>query len=242
MNRKQLLFITILIFALAIFSYKVAFAFFSSQATSNNNTFTAAEVFATPTPVPPTVKISEVQITGDPGDAGHDFVEFYNPTSTPFDLNGHRLVKRSGSSPNDTTIKSWTTTAIVPAHRFYLWASTDDGFNATVSADTATAQNIGNNNSIALRFGAEDTGIIIDALSWNSASESLKEGTEFDPDPGANQSIERKALSTSTSSSMAIGGSDELKGNGFDLNNNATDFILRTVSQPQNTSNLTESP
>lgn len=238
---KKIIILTIITLVLAIASYKIAFALFSSQATSTNNTFAAAEVFATPTPVPPTVRISEVQITGNPGDAGHDFVELYNPASTPFNLNGHRLVKRSGSSPNDTTIKSWTTTAIVPAHGFYLWASTDDGFNVTISADTATAQNIGNNNSIALRFGAEDTGIIIDALSWNDASESLQEGTEFDPDPGANESIERKALSSSTQATME-GGVDALKGNGFDANNNATDFILRTVSQPQNSTSGTESP
>ena len=38
------------------------------------------------------------------------------------------------------------------------------------------------------------------------------------------------------------GGVDALKGNGFDAGDNATDFILRTASQPQNGSSASETP
>ena len=241
MNVLNKLLILTLFATIGFMSLRGVSAFFSDTETSTGNVFQASAVFPTPTPDIPTLVISEVQITGGPGDAGHDFVEFYNPTNAPFDLDGHRLVKRSGSAAVDTTIKSWTDSTIVPAYSFYLWASTDEAFNVTVGADAATSDNIGSNNSIALRFGVENTGTIIDALSWNDASASLKEGTEFTPNPGANQSMERKALSTSTQATME-GGADAAKGNGFDAGNNATDFILRLVSEPQNSGSAAESP
>lgn len=247
MKGRFLILLLLFILTVGFVSFKVTHALFSDSANSNNNTFAAAEVFPTPTPdltgIATHVVISEVQIsTSGPSGTNHDFVEFYNPTLSSFDLNGHRLVKRTGSSPNDTTIKSWTSSAIIPAHGFYLWASSDDGYSASISADISTAENIAPSNSIALRFGSEDTGTIIDALSWNSAAQSLKEGTEFSPNPGDNQSLERKALSTSTASAMMSGGSDEFKGNGYDAGNNSTDFILRTTSDPQNSSSGTEIP
>lgn len=244
MKTPKILFLSLFIFVLAVFSYKVTYSLFSDTGSSTSNTFTAAAVFATPTPAPPTLKISEVQITASgAGNTDHDFVEFYNPTSSPFDLNGHRLVKRTGSSSVDSSIKSWTLETLVPAHGYYLWASShDSSFPASIGADTSTTDTIAASNSIALRNGSENTGAIVDALSWNSASQSLKEGTEFSPDPGDNQSMERKALSTSTSASMAIGGIDEIKGNGFDSNDNSTDFVLRLVSQPQNSSSAIETP
>jgi len=239
MKSRYLILSLLFIFSIGFISYRVTHALFSDTAQSQDNTFSAADVFP---PQTDHIVISEVQITAGPGATDHDFVEFYNPTSSPFDLNGHRLVKRTGSSPNDTTMKSWTSSAIIPAHGFYLWASSDDGYGVSIGADESTAANIAPSNSIALRFGAEDIGTIIDALSWNSASQSLKEGTEFSPDPTANQSMERKALSSSTASSMAVGGADEFKGNGFDLNDNATDFILRTLSQPQSSTSSAEIP
>lgn len=251
MNKTKILLALTVIPVLALFSYKATFSFFSNQANSTSNIFAAASTFPTPTPTPtPTpipgianhVVISEVQITGGTGATGHDFIELYNPTSTNFDLNGHKLVKRSGTTATDTQIKSWTTSTIISSHGFYLWASnSDSSFPASITADTSTSLTLATENSIALRQGALDTGTIIDSLSWNSASQSLKEGTEFSPDPSANQSMERKAYSTSTATSMN-GGADDTKGNGYDIDNNATDFVLRIVSQPQNSSSATEIP
>lgn len=216
------------------------FAYFSDTEQSNNNTFTASAIF--PQPIANHIVISEVQIDGGPTNTTHDFIELYNPTNSPLDLNGHRLIKRPGNSPNDTTIKSWTSSTIIQAHGFYLWASSNDQDSPFIAiADTTTTESLGADTSIALRNGPENTGALVDVLSWNDGS-TLVEGNEFDPDPGINQSMERKALSSSTASSMAISGTDEFKGNGFDSNDNATDFVLRAVSQPQNTSSATESP
>lgn len=252
---KRFLFLTIfLITVLGLISYKITHAFFSNTGSSTGNIFAASEVFPTATPsATPTISISptpsianhavisEVQINGGPGEADHDFIELYNPTDSVFDLNGHRLVKRTGNSSTDTTIKSWTTSTLIPAHGFYLWANNSDStFPTTIGADTSTNQDLTASHSIALRSGAENTGTVVDALSWNEGS-TIGEGTVFSPNPDGDQSIERKALSTSDATSMTSG-ADVSKGNGFDLNNNSTDFILRTVSQPQNSTSTTETP
>ncbi len=224
-----------LIFVTAFYFTAGTAAYFSDTANSTNNTFQASQIFTNH------LVISEVQARGsNPNGAAKDFVELYNPTNSPIDLNGYRLVRRNGNDPTDVTLKSWTSSTIIPAHGFYLWANSEHGFGASIGADTETTLNINNSASVALRFGPEDTGTIIDAVSWHAAASSLQEGTAFPTDPGQGESLERKASPTSTVATMLAG--DALKGNGSDSNDNSADFVLRTVSQPQNSSSATESP
>jgi len=234
---------------LTFLSFRFVSAFFTDSANSNDNTFTAAAEFPTASPSG-TIVISEVQTNGGTGGGqdqltDRDFIELYNVTAVPINLNGYRLVKRTGSGvPTDTTIIAFNATHEIPAHGYFLWASSESpGFAASISANVTTSQTLATpNNSIALRNGPVDTGTIIDALSWSSTANSLVEGAKFTPDLDASQSMERKALSASTVLSMGIGGVDEFKGNGLDSGNNATDFILRTTSQPQNKNSATEAP
>jgi signal peptidase I len=200
---------------------------------------------AVPTPTPESnnianhIVISEVQIDGGPGKADHDFIELYNPTGSTMNLDNYRLVSRTGNSSSDSLIKSFTSSAIVPAHGFYLWASKGDTtFPASIGADASTSASLTSSMSVALRNGPNDTGTIIDALSWNNGS-TFGEGTNANIPPD-NGSLERKALSTSDFTSMTSG-IDALKGNGYDSNNSSTDFILRAVSQPQNSGSAPES-
>lgn len=191
--------------------------------------------------------ISEVKITGGTSMTSNDFIELYNPTSTDINLTGVRLVKRSTSATTDTDIVIWTNSTVphvIPAHKYLLWANSANGFSASasVSADFSTTDTLSTNDSIALRNGLKDTGIIIDAVAWGSGHIApLIEGTAFASNPGANQSIERKAYITSTQATME-GGVDSTHGNQFDSQNNAADFILRNISQPQNSSSAIEIP
>ena len=41
---------------------------------------------------------------------------------------------------------------------------------------------------------------------------------------------------------MGAGGADQLKGNGFDSDDNASDFIVRTAREPQNSASPAEAP
>ncbi|MBI2028039.1 MAG: signal peptidase I [Candidatus Levybacteria bacterium] len=242
-------FVPILLIGLAI---PIAFAFPSDTETSSNNVFTAAEDFfvdssTTPTPPPPPtafgiadhIVISEVQIATS-GATTSDFVELYNPTSSSINLSGFHLVKRTSTGTSSANLKAFSSSDIIPAHGFYLWASTDGGYATQIGADVSTGENITSNNSVAL---LDSSDVIVDAVAWGSGHTApLIEGSAFSINPGANQSMERKALSTSTVATMDIGGADEFKGNGFDLDDNSTDFILRTLSQPQNSGSLIEMP
>lgn len=171
--------------------------------------------------------ISEIQIAGIGVD--DDFIELYNPTDSPYNLNGHRLVKRSSAGTTDTSIKAWNSETLIPARGYYLWANS--GWTPSVTPDTTTAATLAANNGFALRLGAEDTGTIVDSVGLGSATNVFVETSAFPTNPEAGQSIERKP-----------GDSDPTGGNGTDTNNNANDFAIRATSEPQNTSSTNEPP
>ena len=178
---------------------------------------------------PDHIVINEVQITGGTGQTYNEFIELFNPTSTPFDLQGYQLVKRA-SSTNDTPIKSWTSSDerhIIPAYGFYLWAHTRYA-NLGVNPDTSTGGNthsgfLAEDNGVALR--QTTTGTIIDSLAWGTATNAFVEGTAYAENPTANQSLERKRPET---------------GSRQDLNDNSQDFSLQLTPSPQNTQSAIE--
>lgn len=161
--------------------------------------------------------ISEIQIDGTT--ANEDFVELYNPTDSPIDLNGHRLVKRSSAGVSDDSIKSWTSETIIPANSYYLWANSS--WTPAVAPDASGSATLAANNGVALRFGAEDTGTIVDSVAWGTATNAFVETAPFATNPVDGASMERV---------------------GDDTDNNSLDFVLREVSDPQNSASVTASP
>ena len=140
--------------------------------------------------------ISAVQTTGGEGKTNDDFIELYNPNTTPFNLNGYRLVKRSGAGTTDSSIKSWSADTYIPPHSFYLWANTN--FTAlTPAADSTTSSTLADNNGIGLRFGANDTGTLVDSLSWGTANNGFVSTGLANPEGG--KSIVRTNLFESPS-------------------------------------------
>jgi len=160
--------------------------------------------------------ISEIQITGGPGKTHNDFIEIYNPNNQPVNLKGHRLVKRTKSGTSDSSIKSWTSDAFVPANGYYLWVNSN--YSDLVSiANVSTSATIAADNGVAIRFGPVNTGIIIDSVSWGEAQNIFVEGAVFPINPVVNQSIQRK-----------------LQNNTFvDTNNNVEDFGLQNCPSPK---------
>lgn len=135
--------------------------------------------------------ISAVQITGGTGHTQEDFVELYNPTDLPIDLNGMRLVKRTATGITDSLIKSWSQPTVILAHHFYLWANS--GFaGITTIADVTTSTTLADNNGVALRYGQNDTGVIIDSVSWGSSANGF--AVVSDENPIANNSLQRTDL------------------------------------------------
>jgi len=154
--------------------------------------------------------ITELQTSGGPGLTQNDFIEIFNPTDADIDLQGYRLVKRAKTSTSDTTIKSWTASVVIPGKTYYLWANSSYA-DLAGSADATTTQTIADNNAVALRFGAEDTGDLIDAVAWGENISGLGEGAVFSENIPDNASLERLA----------------------DTDNNQTDFTVNNTPSPR---------
>ena len=171
---------------------------------------TSNQTAAVSEPVPSTgsgqakILISEIQITGGTGKSNNDFIELYNPNNFQVNLSGYRLVKRTKVGESDTSIKSWTSDAFIPAKGYYLWANSDYA-DIALAPDAATSVTLANDNGVAVRFGAENTGTIIDSVGWGLAANNFVEMAVFNENPIANQSISRRSEN--------------------DTNNNSVDFI-----------------
>lgn len=163
--------------------------------------------------LPSDLVISRVQITGGTGKTDNDFISIYNKTNSVIDLAGLRLVKRTQSGTSDTTIKSWIDPFLLNPGVIYTWANSNNNFAESINADTSSTQTISNDNGIALRQGAENTGTIIDSMGWGGAQNIFVETLAFAQNPGANEILERI--------------------NNQDTNNNSLDFrILNGVVAP----------
>ncbi len=165
------------------------------------------------------ILISEIQVTAGAGKTEYDFIELYNPNDFQVNLNDYRLVKRTQAGTSDTSIKSWTTDVFILARGYYLWTNSSYA-DIPVVPDATTASTISNDNGAAIRFGAADTGVIIDSVAWGGAQNVFIEGSVFPTNPGANQSIQRK-FHPSTSSGF------------IDTDNNAEDFEIQSCPSPK---------
>ncbi len=163
--------------------------------------------------------ISTVQITGGVGRTNEDFVELYNPNSEPVNLNGYRLVKRTGNAQTDSSIKSWTADVFIPAHSFYLWANS--GFTSiSVIPDVTTSSTLSDNNGVALRFGAIDSGQLVDSLAWGTTANGFTNVVTTNPHAG--ECVSRSSLF-------------ELQGYGIVISNprnSTTQFLPPVVDNP----------
>jgi len=198
------------------------------------------------------VVISEVQTAGGGASAASDeFIELFNRTPDPVDLSSWSIQYKDGASANlssgSPAIKL-NLNGTIPGHGFFLIANSSGyDYGGTKSADltytdaTFALSAAGGtiflvNNQTAVTSPTAQT--IQDKVGWGSGS-IYAEGSPVSA-PAANGSVERKAFPEATTTSMTTG-IDAGMGNGFDSKNNLTDFIVRTTSDPQNTTD-SESP
>jgi hypothetical protein len=177
------------------------------------------------------VVISEVQVSGDGATPANDeFVELYNPTSSTVSLANWKLTKKTPGGTESNLIS--TMSGNISSHGYFLIARSE--YNGSVTPDaTYSSALIASDNTVLLY---DNTATIVDKVGFGTATD--KEITTV-ANPAANHSVERKANSTSTLASMTTG-ADQFAGNGEDTDNNATDFIIRTVSDPQNSQSAIE--
>lgn len=184
--------------------------------------------------------ISEVQTAGVTAD--DEFIELYNPTDHEISLDGWSIQYQSAQG-SAYAKKNFESEAVVAPHGFFLIAR-GDGYvqNTTSPADMLhkSFSLSGDGGTVyimattALVPSATATQII-DRLAWGTAGSE----TTPAPTPAPKQSIERKAYATSTTE-MLINGLHRAMGNAWDTDNDAQDFIVRTIPEPQNTTSLPE--
>jgi len=199
------------------------------------------------------VVISEVY--GGGGNSGsvytNDFVELYNPTSAAIDISGWSIQYTSAAGTsftalNQTIIPASTT---IKAHGYFLiQEAAGTGSPAALPtpdligtiAIAATAGKVALvNSSTLLPATASTTAGVVDYVGFGSTATNF-EGSGPTVAPSNSTSIERKTSATSTATTMASGGTEDLKGNGWDSDVNANDFFVPTLVNPQNSSSPVE--
>ena len=194
------------------------------------------------------VVISEVY--GGGGNSGAiwkaDFVELYNPTSEPVNLDGWSVQYAS------STGSTWQVTplsGVIQPKRFFLiqQAAGTAGSQNLPAPDVvgtlamgSTAGKIALSKSTNPVSGPSDPSVV-DFVGYGSGTSPF-EGTGPAPAPSNTTSLERKSSGTSTALTLAPGGVDERAGNSWDRNNNATDFVVQSSITPQNSASPQEPP
>ncbi|MEH3114870.1 lamin tail domain-containing protein [Pedobacter terrae] len=212
----------------------------SSNGASTQNIATAG-VGTTPPAATTHVVISEVY--GGGGNTGatykNDFIELYNPGNTAVDLIGWSV-----QYLNATGTGTWAKTDLtgsIPAKSFYL-VQEAVGAGGTVNLPTpdaigtltlsgTTGKVILSNSNTLLTGANPSTAAVVDKVGFGPTAT----GFETAPTPAISNTtaIERKASATSTAATLAVGGAEEFNGNGYDTDNNSTDFVV-TAPNPQN--------
>jgi len=142
MNQRYIFFSLILLFSVAIISYRVTYALFSSSASNNGNVFSASTAFPTSTPTPTTpitptptpqageVIINEINWGGNNHHDEDEWIELRNTTTHAIDLNGC-IIENLGTG--DVTIPSGKT---ISANGYFLISFyTKDNVNSRLNVD-----------------------------------------------------------------------------------------------------------
>jgi len=184
------------------------------------------------------VVISEVQIAGQT--ANDEFIELYNPTDNPINLKDLPLklhIRNSGGTDKNRALTFLSGREIIPARGFYLLAPRGTVFESQADATYSASDNmLVVNGGVYISISITPDIGVIDKVGFATQPESGYEINPFPTNPPTNQSIERKASQYSTAATLGHGGQEEKSGNGWDNNNNAEDFVLQTISNPQNSS------
>lgn len=188
--------------------------------------------------------ISEIQTKGAVAD--DEFIELYNPTLTSIDLSilalKLHIINSSGTDQNralnfiNTTIPSFGYFLIGPA----------SGYTGSVSLDatyTVGAVNkLVDNGAVYISTStATDKTGLIDLAGFGTASLLNREGSAA-ANLTVSTSLERKATSISTFSTLTTSGSEAVDGNGQDSNDNNSDFVVQIIPNPQNSLSAVEFP
>jgi hypothetical protein len=170
---------------------------------------------------PPQVLISELQTNGGSGHSGNEFIELYNPDVAEIALDGWKIQYHSAS--NSDCINGWSSSpkisfpsgAKIKSYGFYLLSATGYLDSADAHFTSGLSDTAG-----AIRLIRTDLSVS-DSLAWGNAG--CGTGVPA-PSPTNNRSLERRP-----------GDDLPLSGNNINSGDNAQDFSIRAIPEPQGT-------
>lgn len=142
--------------------------------------------------------LSEIQIGGDK--AADEFVELYNTSDTAVDLKDYSLRRKSqgDTNPKGSSLKTFNVHDIIPAHGYFLWASSAGIFKD--HADTTTGGGLSDNNSLGL---FDKDGGLVESLTWGTGHALPFAPTSFE-NPEKKESFTRDLADLSWSKTKKI--------------------------------------
>ena len=186
MNKKYILLALIFIFSIAIFSYQIAYARFSSSASNNGNVISASSKF-------PTIIINEV--FPDDGARNKQWIELYNQTGSAVNVSGWKIANGNTVPKTDTFL----TVSPIPSGGYAVIVGKDTnvtGIPSSAIIITLDNKEIGdtldkNGNPIILKNAAD---VVIDKMSYGSDTSVFM----ITPPPNNDKSLARKPNGTDT--------------------------------------------
>lgn len=192
---------------------------FDSGNPSPRNASAAANTCVVPNPST-SVVISEFRTRG-PNGGNDEFVELYNKSDAAIDISGWKI-KGSNNTGSVSTRVTVSANTSLPAHKHFLVTNVNAsfGYSGTRAGNQTYTLGIADNGGIALTR-PDDT--IIDQVGMSSGS-AFKEGRVLESFTiNVDRSYERKP--------------GALAGSGQDTDDNRSDSLIRTPSDPQNLAN-----
>jgi predicted extracellular nuclease len=163
-----------------------------------------------------TLVISQFQVAG--GTSADEFIELHNVSTNAIDINGFKLVYRSGTGVTDNLLVDWSGSTLIPTGGYYLIAATP-GYDGAPTPDIAfgdggSGRISGASGGLALKNATDD---IVDSVGYGSATNEFVETTPT-PTPSANRS------------------KSKLNNGCTDTDNNLNDYGETNPSAPRNSS------
>ena len=193
------------------------------------------------------LKISEVLVKSTSTLSNNiQFIELYNSTSTAIDLKEVSL-QYLGSRGKKIKRISRKNLGTIPGYGFYLIASTSTIFGKKTDSTFLSKKRLSTQSTGGTIFlvatttdlglpTSTDPSLILDKLAYGEGDNIYPEG-EAISSIQENVSWERKSWQTSTQENYPDW---QFAGNGYDSNNNLTDFIFQNKINPQNSTDLPE--
>ena len=172
------------------------------------------------------VVISQFQVQG--ASSTDEFVELYNPTNADVAINGWKLRYKTdvGGSFGNLSNTNLPAGTIIKAHGYFLYTS-NSGYTGTVTGDKAYTAGMANAAGHVQLYNGT---VAIDTVGYGATADSAEGGHPASAPP-ANQSIKRKSFSSGLVSGF---------GNGYDTDDNASNFTAASASAPRNSASPIE--